>query len=132
VKQYQKPFVRTVIKENVFLRCQATPPNCDAFIDSCLPFNIADITMQDCQFTACVGTGAPAPTTDGFIVFDCGGAQEFTADFITVTPSGGSCGLGLAFLITVDISPELPDTCNGDLIEYNPTGSASFNCPAPE
>jgi hypothetical protein len=128
MKHYQKPLVNTIFKEGLFFRCQATPPNCNAEISTCNSGFISDISMVDCQFTACIGTGAAAPNEDGSIVFDCGGAQQFTADFITVTPTGLQCTGGIEFSITVDVSPELPDTCNGGLIDYDNGSGGGINC----
>jgi hypothetical protein len=122
MKNYQQPLVSTVFKEGLFFRCQATA-NCNADINSCNTFQISDISIQDCEFTVCIQTAAFVPDETGSIVFDCGGAQQFTADFINVDTVLGGCTIpggpvGNLHTITVDITPDLPDTCNGDMIIY--------------
>jgi len=129
MKTYQRPFVGTIIKDGLSFRCQATP-NCNANITSCDPPELSDILIQDCEFTACVGTFTFQPDENGFLTFDCGpGTGPFTADFVTVTPDGVCNNGQLRYLITVDITPALPDTCNGNTLEYWPDGvNIEFGC----
>jgi hypothetical protein len=129
VKNYQKPLIITVFKNGLFFRCQATPPptppNCNADIATCDSSVIRDISIQDCELTACV---IQTPSEDGFIIFDCGGSQVFMADFISVSLRACTMNLPTAVSITVEVSPDLPDNCNGNLIEYNSANPSSFVC----
>src|SRR5574341_927270 len=122
MKNYQKPFLGTIVKDVLSLRCQATA--CNANINSCNTFQIPDVSIQDCEFTVCIQTAAFVPDETGSIVFDCGpGTGPFTADFITVSTVLGGCTIpggpvGNLHTITVDVTPDLPDTCNGNMINY--------------
>jgi hypothetical protein len=131
MKNYQSPFVNTVNHEHFYFRCQATA-NCNATLTSCNTNGLPDFTIQDCQFTVCLPTFATTPTTNGFVVFDCGpGTGPFTADFLTVDTVLGGCtipgvGVGNLHAINVSVTPDLPDTCVGNMSEVNPDGSLNF------
>jgi hypothetical protein len=125
MENYQKPLINTVFKNGLFFRCQATPPNCNADITTCDSNVIGNISIQDCEFTTCVNQ---LPTEDGFIIFDCGGSQQFMADFISVSLRACTTDLPNAVSITVEVSPDLPDNCDGNLIEYNSAKAPSLVC----